>query len=320
MNRRIGKKVSGALDTAWLYKDGLNPIAELDGAGAVVSRFVYASRGNVPDYMIKGGNTYRIISDYLGSPRLVVDVATDAVVQLMDYDTFGNVIADTNPGFQPFGFAGGLYDRDLKLVRFGARDYDPEVGRWTNKDPIGFAGGDTNLYGYVLNDPVNLVDPLGLLGFNNKDNFQGAHVVPNQYSPDLHVGNAITNYAKNNIGAKFSITGGIGYAASKINISFNKNGIDISVEVGVGYGLSVIGTAGALGVNLYNTQKCPPPPFSVLNGTVAGGIGKKGLGGSVTSSADFGSGAGDKITVNGGTAAGLSATVTTPVFTFSIPY
>ena len=42
-----------------------------------------------------------------------------------------------------------------------ARDYDPETGRWTSKDPILFNGGDTNLYGYVLNDPVNLVDPSG---------------------------------------------------------------------------------------------------------------------------------------------------------------
>jgi hypothetical protein len=47
------------------------------------------------------------------------------------------------------------------LVRFGARDYDPAIGRWTARDPIDFAGGDTNLYGYVGNDPVNQVDPLG---------------------------------------------------------------------------------------------------------------------------------------------------------------
>ena len=47
-------------------------------------------------------------------------------------------------------------------MRFGARDYDPRVGRWTAKDPIRFAGGDANLYGYVLGDPVNLVDPSGL--------------------------------------------------------------------------------------------------------------------------------------------------------------
>ena len=46
-------------------------------------------------------------------------------------------------------------------MRFGARDYDPITGRWTTKDPIGFNGGDPNLYGYVLQDPVNLVDPGG---------------------------------------------------------------------------------------------------------------------------------------------------------------
>jgi RHS repeat-associated protein len=80
----------------------------------------------------------------------------------MDYDEWGRVLLDTNPGFQPFGFAGGLYDRDTGLVRFGARDYDPETGRWTAKDPIGFDGGDSNLFGYVANDPVNWVDPLGL--------------------------------------------------------------------------------------------------------------------------------------------------------------
>lgn len=47
-------------------------------------------------------------------------------------------------------------------MRFGARDYDPEVGRWTAKDPILFAGGDTSLYGYVLSDPINFSDPTGL--------------------------------------------------------------------------------------------------------------------------------------------------------------
>lgn len=67
-----------------------------------------------------------------------------------------------NPGFQPFGFAGGLYDRDTGLVRFGARDYDPEIGRWTVKDPIDFAGGNSNLYGYTLNDPIQLIDLNGL--------------------------------------------------------------------------------------------------------------------------------------------------------------
>jgi len=68
------------------------------------------------------------------------------------------VLLDTNPGFQPFGFAGGLYDPDTSLTRFGARDYDAQTGRWTARDPVAFGGGQANLYIYVGNDPVNLVD------------------------------------------------------------------------------------------------------------------------------------------------------------------
>lgn len=161
-NRRIGKKVNGQLVQGFLYQDALRPIAELNGANQVVSRFVYASRDNVPDYLIRNGVTYRIVADHLGSPRLVVNVATGQIMQRLDYGPFGEVLSDSNPGFQPFGFAGGLYDKDTKLVRFGARDYDAQIGRWTVKDPILFVGGDTNLYGYGLNNPVNVSDFSGL--------------------------------------------------------------------------------------------------------------------------------------------------------------
>jgi RHS repeat-associated protein len=126
---------------------------------------VYGRGATSPDYMIRGGVNYRILSDPLGSPRLVVNTTTGAIAERIDYDEFGNVVSDTNPGFQPFGFAGGLYDPDTKLVRFGARDYDAALGRWTAKDPSLFGGGDTNLYGYALLDPVNLVDPSGLADY-----------------------------------------------------------------------------------------------------------------------------------------------------------
>jgi len=82
---------------------------------------VYGSKPNVPDYMVRGGATWRIVSDHLGSPRLVVNTATGAIAQRMDHDAFGNVLLDTNAAFQPSGFGGGLYDPDTGLMRFGAR-------------------------------------------------------------------------------------------------------------------------------------------------------------------------------------------------------
>jgi YD repeat-containing protein len=117
-NRRVGRLVLDATtqdiveERYYLYKDALNPVAELDGDGNVVSRFVYTTRPNVPDYMIRDGVNYRIISDHLGSVLLVVheDASGNlAIHQRIDYSPFGRVINDTNPGFQPFGFAGGLY-------------------------------------------------------------------------------------------------------------------------------------------------------------------------------------------------------------------
>jgi RHS repeat-associated protein len=160
-NRRIGTKVDGVLVQRFVYLGGLAPIAELDENGAVTTQYVYGSGVNVPDYFVRGGVVYRVFTDHLGSVRYVVDAATGEVVQRMEYDSFGRVTLDTNPGFQPFGFAGGLYDRQTGLVRFGARDYDVEIGRWTTKDPIGFSGG-LGIYTYVGNDPVNLFDPGGL--------------------------------------------------------------------------------------------------------------------------------------------------------------
>ena len=165
-NRRVGKKLSTApgqppvLVQGWLYDGQLRIVAELDGTGR---RQPVRLRG-VPELarvMVRGGVTYRILKDHLGSPRLVVDASTGAVVHRMDFDEFGNVLTDDNPGFQPFGFAGGLYDRDTRLVRFGARDYDPAVARWTAKDSIGFEGDGSNLYDYVLADPVSRIDPEG---------------------------------------------------------------------------------------------------------------------------------------------------------------
>jgi RHS repeat-associated protein len=159
--RRIGKRVDGTLVQGFLYAGDFRPVAELDGAGTVVARFVYAG-GAVPAYVVKGGVAFRLVTDEVGSVRMVLNAATGAVEQRIEYDGFGGITSQTSAGFQPFGFAGGLHDRDTGLVHLGAREYDPATGRFTTPDPIRFAGGDTNLYVYAGNDPVNRVDPLGL--------------------------------------------------------------------------------------------------------------------------------------------------------------
>jgi RHS repeat-associated protein len=211
VGRRIAKKVNGTITEKYLWQGMTRLLAVYDGSNNLLMRFQYAD-ARMPLAMTSGGSTYYLTYDQVGSLRLITDAAGN-IVKRLTYDSFGNILSDSNPSFKiPFAFAGGFHDPDTNLVRFGYRDYDPDVGRWLAKDPIGFnivshgkvaigtypgvagkssfaAGGyvgnvgrtmetigvgrasidvlrlgqlDTNLYGYVLNDPVNFIDPLGL--------------------------------------------------------------------------------------------------------------------------------------------------------------
>jgi hypothetical protein len=73
--------VNGVLTQGFLYQGGLRIITELDGQHQVASRFVYADKGHVPAYLIKGGVNYRIIADYLGSPRVIVNTADGTLIK-----------------------------------------------------------------------------------------------------------------------------------------------------------------------------------------------------------------------------------------------
>ncbi len=245
-NRRVGKTVNGTLVQGFLYQGSLKPIAELDGNGNVVARFVYGSKGNVPDYLVKEGKTYRIISDHLGSPRRVVDLSNGDVAQKMEYDAFGNVVLDTQPGFQPFGFAGGLFDSETKLVRFGARDYDAEIGRWTSKDPIGFAGRDANLYGYVFGEPINLIDSKGLKYAEEYATvgaaMGGAVAIGGSVVVDAATGGVNILITPAEVAGGAAIGGAIGYGmGSVIDILMNEEGSD-SANDDVGSGKKADGT------------------------------------------------------------------------------
>ncbi|HEU4582448.1 MAG TPA: RHS repeat-associated core domain-containing protein, partial [Polyangiaceae bacterium] len=155
LGRRVGKKIDGVFVQKWLYRDGQHPIAELNAAGSVVQRFVYGSRANVPEYIVRGAASYRVLVDDVGSVRRIVNVANSAdVLTSASYDEFGVAIG-TGLGATPFGFAGALYDADTGLAQLAGRDYDASTGRWLQPDPQRWHGAQTNLYVYRNNDPVN---------------------------------------------------------------------------------------------------------------------------------------------------------------------
>jgi len=161
LNQRVAKLVNGQVVEKYLWENLTTLLAIYDKDDNLKQRFAYADQ-RMPVSMTSNGTQYYLHYDQVGSLRAITD-AEHAIVKEITYDTYGNILTDSNEAFKvPFGFAGGLYDTDTKLTRFGYRDYDAYTGKWTAKDPIEFAGGDSNLYGYVLGDPVGFLDTKGL--------------------------------------------------------------------------------------------------------------------------------------------------------------
>ena len=174
LNQRVAKLIDGQVVEKYLWGNLTTLLAVYDANDNLLQRFEYAApqghflassrHQRMPVSMSSNGMKYYLHYDQVGSLRAVSDTSGNIVKEVV-YDTFGTIVSDSNPDFNvPFGFAGGLYDTDTKLTRFGYRDYDAYTGKWTAKDPIGFDGGDSNLYGYILQDPVNFVDIHGLKG------------------------------------------------------------------------------------------------------------------------------------------------------------
>ncbi len=161
MGNRVAKLVGNQITEKYLWQDKTTLLAVYNSDDSLKQRFEY-TLGNTPTSFTQLGQKYYIVSDHLGSPRVITD-SNGNIIKTMSYDSFGNTLSDSNPTFTiPFGFAGGLYDVDTGLIRFGYRDYDSEAGRWTARDPIGLEGGDGNIYAYVGNDPIRFFDPFGL--------------------------------------------------------------------------------------------------------------------------------------------------------------
>ncbi|MHB8173923.1 MAG: RHS repeat domain-containing protein, partial [Nitrospirota bacterium] len=158
LGRRIEKNVNGVIKR-YLY-DGYNILAEYDDAGNMKARYTHNLAIDDPLAMQRGGSVYYYHKDALGSITALTDV-NGQVAQTYEYDSFGNITNQTGNIENPFTYTGREYDAETGLYYYRARYYDARAGRFINEDPIGFWGG-INLYGYVVNRPLNYIDPFGL--------------------------------------------------------------------------------------------------------------------------------------------------------------
>ncbi len=125
-----------------------------------VSRYVHGPGIDEPLAVEQKGQIYYYHADGLGSVVRLTD-QRGRVVQSFDYSAFGMMQQQGNEVKQPYTYTGREWDKELGLYYYRARYYDPAIGRFISKDPIGFNGGDVNLYRYVGNGPVNAIDPYG---------------------------------------------------------------------------------------------------------------------------------------------------------------
>ncbi|MGA1867044.1 MAG: RHS repeat-associated core domain-containing protein [bacterium] len=138
-------------------------IAETNEVGQITSYYVYASQIGLVSKITPDRQAYYYHFDGLGNTICITD-GSGNIVNKYAYDEFGNLTDYVETIPNPFRYVGkyGIMDEKNGLLFMRARYYDPEIGRFLTQDPIGFAGGDLNLYVYVRNNPVNFIDPYGL--------------------------------------------------------------------------------------------------------------------------------------------------------------
>ena len=168
-DRRIGKYIDGdgniftpdAQIESYVY-DGEHIALVFDGEGNQTHRYLHGPQiDQVLAEETADGQVQWALTDNQGTVRDVID-SDGNILNHISYDAFGNVTAETNSDVDfRFGYTGREVDEESDLYYYRARYYDPSVGQFISEDPIGFAAGDANLYGYVGNSPANYVDPSG---------------------------------------------------------------------------------------------------------------------------------------------------------------
>jgi RHS repeat-associated protein len=157
LGRRTTKTVTG-VTTNYVY-DGLNPVQEK--AGASVTANILPGLG-IDEYFTRTDSTgtQTFTTDALGSSVALTD-NTGTVQTQYTYEPFGNTTVAGTTSTNSLQYTGRESD-GTGLYYLRARYYSPRLQRFVSEDPIGFEGGDANLYAYVRNNPANLVDPSGL--------------------------------------------------------------------------------------------------------------------------------------------------------------
>ncbi|MDA2925559.1 DUF4157 domain-containing protein, partial [Acidobacteria bacterium AH-259-L09] len=159
LGRRIEKEVAGVV-TRYVY-DQEDILLELDGTNNIVTRYTQGPDIDEPLIIETGGQNFFYQTDALGSVTELTDIS-GAVVQSYAYSSFGEVEFQLDLNFvQPYTFTSRELDTETNLYFYRTRFYDASTGRFVQEDPVGFVGG-TNFYVYVTNNPLNLLDPLGL--------------------------------------------------------------------------------------------------------------------------------------------------------------
>jgi len=163
LGRRINKTLNGQ-PTVYL-PDGVNPLQEQATPGGNWTALTMT--GLAVDEIIARGDVsgvYYYLPDGLGSTVALTD-DTGAIHTQYTYAPFGETTRTGTVGTNPFQFTRREND-NTGLYYYRARYYHPVLQRFLSEDPIEFAGGDVNLYGYVFDDPINFTDPLGLRTFS----------------------------------------------------------------------------------------------------------------------------------------------------------
>jgi RHS repeat-associated protein len=157
MHRQAQKTVGPAL-TRFIY-DGNNRIADYDGSsGTLLNRYVNVGIDE-PIIQIAAGGTVSFFHQDRQNSVISHTNSSGAIVNKYSYSPFGESASVSSSGF---GYTGQRYDSETGLYYYKARYYSPKLGRFLQCDPIGYEGGDLNLYAYVRNAPLNFRDPLGL--------------------------------------------------------------------------------------------------------------------------------------------------------------